>query len=85
MDYAYTLQFAFEYGPKRLRFLSKYAKKFVNVTIGTMQMAFCMVYLVFIGKRYAQIQLVYLFIKRTWRNRVNFIYWNFTEILLKFF
>ena len=50
MDYAYTLQFSFEFGPKKLQFLSKYAKKFVNITIGTMQLGFCMVYLVFIGK-----------------------------------
>ena len=49
MDYGYTLQIAFEYGPKKTQFLSKYAKKFVNITIGAMQLAFCMVYLVFIG------------------------------------
>ena len=50
MDYGYTLQFAFEFGPKRVQFLSKYAKKFVNITIGSMQIAFCIVYLMFIGK-----------------------------------
>ena len=49
MDYGYTLQFAFEFGPEKLRYFSKYAKRFVNVTIGTMQMGFCMVFLVFIG------------------------------------
>ena len=51
MDYGYTLQFAFEYGPQRLRFLSKYAKKFMNITISTMQLGFCMVFLVFIGEK----------------------------------
>ena len=49
MDFAYTLQFAFEYGPKSLRHFSKYAKRFVNITIGTMQLGFCIFFLVFIG------------------------------------
>ena len=50
MDYACTLQFSLLHGPKRLQFLSKYANKFINITIGTMQLGFCMAYLVFIGE-----------------------------------